>query len=77
MVSLRDAPSLSAYGDDPEYLAAAKASSELLGRIKGRDATRDERRLLGRYSRQMDAAAERARETHQAFLRDHGLLTHE
>lgn len=77
MVSFTDAPSLGAYGDDPEWIAAADAARDLLERAKGRDLSRDELRLIRRYNAKMDAASDRAREAHKAFLRDNGLLTHE
>lgn len=78
MVSFMDAPKLTAYENDPEYLRAVKASDALRARTKdGSIATRDERRLFKRYCAQMEAAVDTAREAHDAFLRENGLLNHE
>lgn len=75
-----DAPPRSAYADDPEYIAAAKAFADLDARRKssGRKSwSRDERRLLARYGAQMDEAAKRAHAAHDAYLRERGLLDSE
>lgn len=75
------APALSAYGDDPEYVAAAEAANDLWERIGGfkkrGDLKRDDRRLLARYAQQMDAARDRAKAAHDAYLAERGLLESE
>jgi len=76
--AMLDAPSLSAYADDPQWIAAAQAADALRARRRGVKAlSRDDRRLLARYGSQMDEAVERARVAHEAYLAEHGLLDSE
>lgn len=53
---------------DPQWLAASTAANDLRKRIKGREASRDERRLFTRYAEQMEAADDRVRAAEWAEL---------